>query len=69
MQGVPQSENPWTEAGKDVASKQAEKDATRQAKLDQLGAQYDAAADKNREMQGLPPINDDHTTFPLPPTN
>lgn len=69
MKGMPQSQNSWTEAGQDVAAKQAEKDAARQAKLDQLGAQYDAAADKNREMQGLPPINDDHTTFPLPPTS
>lgn len=68
MQGMPQSQNSWTEAGQDVAAKQAEKDAARQAKLDQLGAQYDAAADKNREMQGLPPVNDDHSTFPLPPT-
>ncbi|MCB9823075.1 hypothetical protein H6800_02265 [Candidatus Nomurabacteria bacterium] len=69
MQGMPQSQNSWTEAGQDVAAKQAEKDVARQAKLDQLGAQYDAAADKNREIQGLPPVNDDHTTFPLPPSS
>lgn len=69
MQGMPQSQNSWTEAGQDVVAKQAEKDAQRQAKLDKLGSQYDAAADKNREMQGLPPQNDDHTTFPLPPTS
>ncbi len=69
MKDMPQSQNSWTEAGQDVAAKQAEKDAARQAKLDQLGEQYDAAADKNREMQGLPPVNDDHTTFPLPPTS
>ena len=69
MQGMPQSQNSWTEAGQDLAAKQAEKDAARQAKLDQLGAQYDAAADKNREIQGLPPVNDDHTTFPLPPSS
>lgn len=68
MKDMPQSQNSWTEAGQDVAAKQAEKDAERQAKLDKLGSQYDAAADKNREMQGLPPQNDDHTTFPLPPT-
>ncbi|MBP9738057.1 hypothetical protein KBD20_00040 [Candidatus Saccharibacteria bacterium] len=68
MQGVPQSQNSWTQAGDDMAAKNAEKEATRQAKLDQMGAQYDAAVDKNLEMQGKPPVNTDHSTFPLPPT-
>lgn len=69
MQNVPQSQNSWTQAGEDMAAKQADKEASRQAKLDQMGAQYDAAVDKNRELQGKPPVNNDHSTFPLPPSS
>lgn len=68
MQNVPQSQNSWTQAGQDLASDQASKDAERQKKLDDMAADYDAAVDKNREMQGKPPINNDHSTFPLPPS-
>lgn len=69
MQNVPQSQNSWTQAGEDMAAKQADKEAARQAKLDQMGQQYDAAVEKNRELQGKPPVNNDHSTFPLPPTS
>lgn len=68
MQSVNQSQNSWTEAGQDIAAKQADKDAARQEKMDTMAQQYDAAVDKNRELQGKPPLNNDHTTFPLPPT-
>jgi len=69
MQNMPQSQNSWTEAGEDVAAKQAEKDAARQEKIDAKGADYDAAVDQNLKLQGKAPINDDHSTFPLPPTS
>jgi len=71
MQGVPQSQNSWSQAADDMAAKQADKEANRQAKLDQMGAQYDAAVDQNLINQGKPPINNpnDHSTFPLPPTS
>lgn len=68
IQSVNQSQNPWTEAAQDVAAKQAQQDATRQQKMDQMAQQYDQAVDTNRELQGKPPINNDHSTFPLPPT-
>ncbi len=67
MESVNQSQNPLTEAGQTIAAEQAQKDAARQQKIDELGTQYDVAADKNREVQGQPPVNNDHTTFPLPP--
>lgn len=69
-QGIPQSQNSWTQAADDMAAKQADKQANRQERLDQIGAQYDAAVDQNLINQGKQPINNpnDHTTFPLPPT-
>lgn len=69
MQSVNQSQNPWTEAGQNLAAQQANQDAARQQKMDQMTQQYDAAVEKNRELQGLPPTNNsgDHSVFPLPP--
>lgn len=67
FQSVNQSQNPWTEAGNDMASRQADKNSARQEKLDKMTQQYDTAVDINRELQGKPPLNGDHTTFPLPP--
>lgn len=71
MQSVSQSQNPWTEAGQNLAAQQAGKDSVREQKMEQMTQQYDAAVDKNRELQGLPPVNNanDHTVFPLPPTS
>lgn len=58
MQGMPQSQNQWTQAGDEVAARQAEKEAVRQQKIEEIGQQYDQAVDQNRELQGLPPAND-----------
>jgi len=66
MQTVNQSQNHLTDAGAEMSQKYADANATRQDKIDELGSQYDSAVAKNRELQGLPPVND-HTTFPLPP--
>jgi hypothetical protein len=66
MESVNQSQNHLTEAGQQLTDKYSEREATRQQKIDELGASYDSAVEKNREIQGLPPTND-HTTFPLPP--
>lgn len=70
MQNVPQSQNSWTQAGDDLAAKNADKDAARQKKLDDMAADYDKAVDQNLINQGKPPVNnpDDHSTFPLPPS-
>lgn len=70
MQGMPQSQNSWTQAGDDLAAKNADKDAARQKKLDDMAADYDKAVDQNLINQGKPPVNnpDDHSTFPLPPS-
>jgi len=70
MQDMPQSQNTWTQAGDDLASQQANKDAARQQKMDQMTQQYDTAVDRNRELQGLPPLNDPNGSGlpPLPPT-
>ena len=69
MQDMPQSVNTWTQAGDDVAAKQVDKADQRQAKMDQMNQQYDTAVDRNRELQGLPPINDPNGSGlpPLPP--
>ncbi len=69
MQNMPQSQNPWTQAGDDLAAQQANKDAVREQKMDQMTQQYDTAVDRNREMQGLPPLNDPNGSGlpPLPP--
>ena len=66
MQTVNQSQNHLTDAGAEMSQKYADANAARQDKIDELGSQYDSAVAKNRELQGLPPV-DDHTTFPLPP--
>lgn len=70
MQDMPQSQNQWTQAGDDLAAKQADKDAARQQKMDQMSQQYDTAVDRNRELQGLSPLNDPNGSGlpPLPPT-
>lgn len=66
MQTVNQSQNHLTDAGAEMSQKYADANTARQDKIDVLGNQYDSAVAKNRELQGLPPVND-HTTFPLPP--
>lgn len=68
MQNVPQSQNTWTQAGDELAGKKANKEAVRQEKLEKLAEQYDAAVEKNRELSDKPPQNEDHSTFPLPPS-
>ncbi len=69
MGNVSASQNQWTQAGQELTSKQAEAEATRQAKMDEIGQQYDAAVDKNRELNGLPPVNSTNPAGlpPLPP--
>ena len=69
MQSMPQSQNPWTSAGQDMAAKQADKDAARQEKMDTMNQQYDTAVDRNRELQGLPPLNNPNGSGlpPVPP--
>lgn len=73
MQGVNQSQNPWTEAGQDLAAEQAQKDANRQARIDSRLADYDSAVAQNQQlqqqaqMQQSQPQPADHATFPLPP--
>ena len=66
MDSVNQSQNQITNDGQQLTDKYAQRDEVRQQKIDELGASYDSAVEKNREIQGLPPTND-HTTFPLPP--
>jgi hypothetical protein len=78
MQDTNASQNPWTQAADDLVGKKETEDQTRQAKMDQMTQQYDKAVDRNQELQGKPPINDprgsglppvkdDHSTFPMPP--
>jgi hypothetical protein len=69
MQDMPQSQNQWTQAGDDLAAQQANKDAARQQKMDQMTQQYDTAVDRNRELQGLPPLNNPNGSGlpPVPP--
>ncbi len=76
MSDLPQSQNAWTEAGQEMAAKQAEKAENRQAKMDKMTEQYDAAVERNQEiqqqqLQQVQAQNDpnDHSTFPLPPTH
>jgi ribosome-binding protein aMBF1 (putative translation factor) len=69
MQDMPQSQNTWTQAGDELAAQQAANDATRQQKMDEMNQQYDQAVDRNREIQGLPPVNNPNGSGlpPLPP--
>lgn len=74
MQNMPQSQNSWTEAGEDMAAKQAAAKEDRQARLDKLSTQYDSAVERNQEiqqqqaqLQKSQTNPDDHTVFPLPP--
>lgn len=71
MQNMPQSQNTWTQAGDDLAAQQAGNDAARQEKMDKMTQQYDQAVDRNREIQGLPPLNNPNGSGlpPLPPAN
>lgn len=57
MQDMPTSQNPWTQAADELAAKQQTAEANRQAKMDEMTAQYDAAVEVNRDLQGLPPVN------------
>ena len=72
MESVNQSQNHLTEQGQEVSDKYAEHEATRQAKLEELGTQYDTAVERNKEIQAQQnqsnsSASNDHTTFPLPP--
>lgn len=71
MQDMPQSQNPWSQAADDMSNDQAARDAARQEKMDQMTSQYDTAVDRNREIQGLPPLNNPNGSGlpPLPPLN
>ncbi len=66
MTDMNQSQNHLTEQGQQLTDQYAQRETVRQEKIETLGQQYDSAVEKNRELQGLPPVND-HTTFPLPP--
>lgn len=70
MQDMPQSQNSWSQAGDDLAAQQAEKADQRQARMDEMNQQYDQAVDRNRELQGLPPVNNPNGTGlpPVPPS-
>jgi hypothetical protein len=68
-EGMNASQNQWTQAADDLAAKQAEAEANRQAKMDSMTADYDRAVDRNQELQGKPPVNDPNGSGlpPLPP--
>lgn len=71
MKDMPQSANPWSTAAEELGAKQQQAAEHREAKMESISEQYDKAADRNRELQGKPPLNpdpNDHTTFPLPPS-
>jgi hypothetical protein len=65
IQDLPQSQNQWTDAANDLSAKRADQQANRQAKMDQMTAQYDQAVERNQQLkqQNNTP---DHSTFPLP---
>ncbi len=57
MQDMPVTQNPWTQAADEVVAKNQAGDQSRQQKMDQMTDQYNAAVDRNRELQGLDPIS------------
>lgn len=69
MQNMPQSQNYWTDAAQDLTAKREDIEANRHARTDKLTQQYDTAVDRNRELQGLPPVNDPNGSGfpPVPP--
>lgn len=69
MNDLPQSQNTWTQAGQELADKQAEKAEARQAKMDEMTEQYDAAVERNQEIKQAQNQQNpnDPGTFPLPP--
>lgn len=69
MQDAPQSQNNWSQAADDLAANEADKTAQRDAKKAEMDQQYDRAVDRNRELQGLPPLNDPNGSGlpPVPP--
>ncbi len=70
MAGQTPSQNPWTQAGDDLTAKKDDEEANRQAKMDEMNQQYDSAVDRNREINGLPPLNNPNGSGlpPVPPT-
>lgn len=68
MQNTNASQNPWTQAADDLSAQNEQNAADRQAKMDKMADQYDTAVDRNRELQGLPPLNDPNGTG-MPPVN
>lgn len=71
IQNTPQSQNHWTQAADDVASKQADKQAARDTRAAEMDAHYNQTVDRQRELQGLPPVNDPKGSGlpPVPPLN
>ncbi len=69
MQNMPQSQNTWTQAGNSLADQTAQAEADRQAKIDTKVGDYEQAVDRNRELQGKPPLNNPNGSGlpPLPP--
>jgi hypothetical protein len=69
MQDLPTSQNPLTQAADDLAVKKQQEEQARQDKMNEMTQQYDSAVDRNRELQGLPPVNDPNGSGlpPLPP--
>ena len=70
MQNVPQSQNSWTQAADELAAKQSQADADRQAKIDERIGHYEQAVDRNRELSGQNPLNNPNGSGlpPVPPT-
>jgi len=69
MQNMPQTQNSWTQAGQDMAQNQAQAAADRQAKIDSKVADFEQAVDRNRELEGLAPLNNPNGSGlpPVPP--
>lgn len=70
LQDLQQSQNGWTQAGQSVVEAKAAANAERQAKIDERLQDYDQAVNRNRELQGLPPVNNPNGSgFPplMPP--
>lgn len=63
QQTTNQGQSPWTQASQGVADQQAQAQADRQAKMDQRAQDYDDAAKRQRDIQGLPPLDQPPTSL------